>query len=366
MTFHRLHHDYGIVHNQADGKYQTKQREGINRKTKQREEDKRAYQGDRYRQERDQGSSPSLKEEIDDENHQRDGNHQGKDDFPYSLDDGTGGVERHRIVHISRKASLQFRHQFLHARCGIHGIGSRQLIDGDYSARLSVQAPRYRIVLRSELDTGDVFHAHHAAIRRLANHNLPEFFWRDQSSLRANCVGELLSGGDRFSAHFSGWVHCILRLDCVDDLRDGDCQFGELIWLDPEPHGVLACSEYLDLTNAGGAGDGIDQVDIRVIGKELRVVAAVRRVHRDQHERGGNRLSYRNSIIRNVGGKLRCGLRLSGLGENQIVIGIGFYIEVHNQKRLRVSGCVQRIHVVHVVHSAHLLFDRSGNRLFES
>ena len=175
-----------------------------------------------------------------------------------------------------------------------------------------------------------------------------------------------MSGGDRFSAHFSGWVHCILRLDCVDDLRDGDCQFGELIWLDPEPHGVLACSEYLDLTNAGGAGDGIDQVDIRVIGKELRVVAAVRRVHRDQHERGSNRLSYRNSIIRNVGGKLRCGLRLSGLGENQIVIGIGFYIEVHNQKRLRVSGCVQRIHVVHVVHSAHLLFDRSGNRLFES
>src|SRR5205823_12094015 len=62
-----------------------------------------------------------------------------------------------------------------------------------------------------------------------------------------------------FSAHFSGWVHCILRLDCVDDLRDGDCQFGELIWLDPEPHGVLACSEYLDLTNAGRAGDGIDR-----------------------------------------------------------------------------------------------------------
>src|SRR5207247_10987312 len=123
--------------------------------------------------------------------------------------------------------------------------------------------------------------------------------------------------------------------------RASDSQRGLIIWTEPEPDGVLSCSQYLDLTNGGGAGDGIDQVDIRVIGKELRVVAAVRRVHRDQHERGSNRLSYRNSIIRNVGGKLRCGLRLSGLGENQIVIGSGFYIEVHNQKRLRGSVCVQ-------------------------
>ena len=58
-------------------------------------------------------------------------------------------------------------------------------------------------------------------------------------------------------------------------------------------------------------------------------------------------------------------MRLAGLSENQIGVGIGLYIEVHNQGRVRVGGGVEGIHVVHVVDAAHLLFDGSGNGLLE-
>ena len=58
---------------------------------------------------------------------------------------------------------------------------------------MSIQPPSHRVVLRSKLDPGYVFYAHHATVRRFAHHNLPEFFRRSQSSLCANRIGELLS-----------------------------------------------------------------------------------------------------------------------------------------------------------------------------
>ena len=58
-------------------------------------------------------------------------------------------------------------------------------------------------------------------------------------------------------------------------------------------------------------------------------------------------------------------MRLARLRENQIGIRIGFYVEVHDQGRVRVARGIQRIHIIHVIHAAHLLFDRSSNRLLQ-
>ena len=73
---------------------------------------------------------------------------------------------------------------------------------------------------------------------------------------------------------------------------------------------------------------------------------------------------YRDAVVINIGGQLRRRQRLAALRQNQIDIGIGGHIEVDNQPHLPVRSSVQRIHVVHVVHPAHLLFDRSGDGLF--
>ncbi len=55
----------------------------------------------------------------------------------------------------------------------------------------------------------------------------------------------------------------------------------------------------------------------------------------------------------------------TALRENVIIVGIGFCVEVHDQAADRVAVCTQRIHVVHVVHAAHLLLDGRGNCLLQ-
>ena len=85
----------------------------------------------------------------------------------------------------------------------------------------------------------------------------------------------------------TGRVHRVLRLDSVEDVRDGDAQLRQLVRLYPQPHGILTRAENLRLPDTVQARDGIIEVDIGVVGKEFRIVSAVRREQSDQHERGG-------------------------------------------------------------------------------
>src|SRR5215471_3381886 len=92
----------------------------------------------------------------------------------------------------------------------------------------------------------------------------------------------------------------------------------------------------------------------------------MRGVKGNQYQGRGNGFSNGDSVVGDVHGKLRSGQRFSGLGENEMRVGIGFYVEVHNQGGARVASGIERIHVVHVVHAAHLLLDGGGNRLLQA
>ena len=105
------------------------------------------------------------------------------------------------------------------------------------------------------------------------------------------------------------------------------------------------------------------QVDIGVVRQELCIVCIVRGIEADEHERRDYGFLDGHAVIGHVRGKLGCGQGLARLGENQVQIRIGFYVEVHDHGHLTVSRGTQRIHVVHVVHAAHLLLDRGGNGL---
>src|SRR5260370_19926727 len=69
--------------------------------------------------------------------------------------------------------------------------------------------------------------------------------------------------------------------------------------------------------------------------------------------------------MRHVGGKLRGGLRFTRLGQNKIGVRVGFPVEVNDHRGLLIGGGVERIHIVHVIHATHLLFDGGGYGLFE-
>ncbi len=70
----------------------------------------------------------------------------------------------------------------------------------------------------------------------------------------------------------------------------------------------------------------------------------------------------RHTKVAHVSGQLRLRLGVAQLGQHVVNVRVGLQIEVDEHSHQAVVG-VDRIHVVHVIHPAHLLFDGSGNRL---
>ena len=80
----------------------------------------------------------------------------------------------------------------------------------------------------------------------------------------------------RFTTLLTRRINRVLRLHCIDDVRDRDAQLRQFVRLYPQPHRILPCAENLRLAHTVQAGDGVVQVDIRVVAKELGIVSTIR------------------------------------------------------------------------------------------
>ena len=79
------------------------------------------------------------------------------------------------------------------------------------------------------------------------------------------------------AAELASWIHSVLRLNRVDHVSDRDAQFRQLVGLYPQPHGILPRAENIRLANTVQACYGLVEVDVGVVGQELRIVSAMRR-----------------------------------------------------------------------------------------
>ncbi len=98
------HHD-GVIHHQADGEHQAEKRQGVDGKTEQGKQGKRADQGNRHRQQRDQGRAPALQEQEHHDDDQHQGFNQRFLDFLHALGDGQGRVQGDRVVEVQPGSS---------------------------------------------------------------------------------------------------------------------------------------------------------------------------------------------------------------------------------------------------------------------
>ena len=252
---------------------------------------------------------------IDHQDHQRERDQEGLDDFLDALGDRACCVECHDVVHVLREALLHLSHQLADARGRLHRIRSGQLIHGDDRAGLSVQTADDAVVLRAQFDARHVLHPHHAAVRRFAHARSARILPATSAGLARDGVGKFLSLGRGLAAHLPGRIHGVLRLDGADDLGNGDAQFRQLVRLDPQPHRVLARAEYLHVADARHARKWIVEIDDTRSSPEIwrrRCRSASTRPSSISGAR--HRLSHRHSIIVDVGGKLRSGLRRRATG----------------------------------------------------
>jgi hypothetical protein len=62
----------------------------------------------------------------------------------------------------------------------------------------------------------------------------------------------------------------VLAVDGVDDLRNGDVEFGQLVGFHPDSHRILSrAKQRRHLRNSGHTAQSITEVDIRVVREEL-------------------------------------------------------------------------------------------------
>ena len=140
---------------------------------------------------------------------------------------------------------------------------------------LPFEAGDHVVILRAQFDGGNILHAHHAAVRAFADHNVAELFRRLKPALGAYGIGEPLACDSWFASNLAGRIHRILRLHCIDDLADGDAQLRQPIGFHPDAHRVLPGVD-LGQTYTVRARDRIVQIDVGVVGQEFRVVSALR------------------------------------------------------------------------------------------
>src|SRR5262249_21501141 len=92
IAFDVLHHDDGVVDDDADGKYEAEQRQIVQRYAEHVEEGKGADQRHRDRDDRNDRSAPALQEQEYHTNHQQDRDEDRLDHFVDRFADKNGGI----------------------------------------------------------------------------------------------------------------------------------------------------------------------------------------------------------------------------------------------------------------------------------
>ena len=95
--------DDGVVHDEADGEHEAKERKRIDGEAEQREDDERADEGDRHGEQGNESGAPALQKDVDDEDDEGERFEQRVDDLFHARGDGASGIEADLIVEILRE-----------------------------------------------------------------------------------------------------------------------------------------------------------------------------------------------------------------------------------------------------------------------
>ena len=112
ISFHVFDDDDRVVHHNANRENQAEQRQGIQGKTEQQHDGKSSNEGNRKREQRDDGRAPRLQE---DEHHDDDQDKRFDKSMSYCLNGlayENRGVVNNAVVDAFRKAFLQAFHGF--------------------------------------------------------------------------------------------------------------------------------------------------------------------------------------------------------------------------------------------------------------
>ena len=169
-------------------------------------------------------------------------------------------------------------------------------------------------------------------------------------------VLEVLAVGGRRAADLAGRHIPALLLDDVDDVLGRQPDGVELLRIQPDPHGILADAEDVDIAHAGQARELADQVDGGVVAEIEAVVAPVLRGQRGDLQDRRRFLLHIDALgldgIGQLGERDGDPVLHQHLGEVQI----GADLEGDDQGIGAVAGA-GGLHIDHMLHAVDLLLD---------
>ena len=133
IDLHGLDHHNAIIDHKTDSQNNAQKRDDIDRKSEQREEDKRTDQRYGHSNQRDQRRAPILDKEIDDNDDQHQSQQQSVENLAYARFDTRRGIDNRVDRHAVGKSFRELFNSRPDARTDLHCVAIRRLIDHEHS-----------------------------------------------------------------------------------------------------------------------------------------------------------------------------------------------------------------------------------------
>jgi hypothetical protein len=159
--------------------------------------------------------------------------------------------------------------------------------DPDRGRHLVVEIGVPVVVLRPELDPGDVAHARHPPFGVGRNHDVAELIGAGEPPERLHReLKPARRGGGRLVDGAGGDLD-VGGTQGVHDIGPRQAARLHLGWVEPYPHGIVARAEHDGVADAVDTGEDVLDVDRRVVGDVLLVERPVGRDQMDHHHQVG-------------------------------------------------------------------------------
>jgi hypothetical protein len=272
------------------------------------------------------------------------------------------GDEGRRVVgdgpgEVVGKALLRFVQAVAHRFQGRDRVRSRRLVDRDRGGGAAVE-PRLAVeVGGAQFQPRDVAEAKDRAVGIGADDDPGEFLGRSKPALRLDVELQLLvvRDGPRADAADRG-LH-VLRLDRVDDVAGRQGEPGQPVGAHPGAHRVVLRPPQRRVADARRALDLVEQVDGHVVREEQRIVAVLRRIHRDDAEQCRRFLLHRDALPLHLLRQARQRDLYPVVDVDRVDVGVGAELERTNERVAAVIAA-DALHVHHLVDADDLRLDR--------
>ena len=166
-------------------------------------------------------------------------------------------------------------------------------------------------------------------------------------------------------SNLSGPVQSVLGGHRLLDIGGCDAQRGHPLRIHPDADRLIGNAHDLRLSGAGDALDGVQHIDIGIVGDVITAVSLFRREDADQHHDGRCFFLDGNPLLHHGIGELRRGKVDPVLDLHLGNVRIDAEIEINGDHQISGRGACRR-HIQHAVDAVNLGFDRRGNRVRQS